>query len=38
MSKSEKFSNMLISAGLFMVGAPLFLNSFFYTVDAGNFI
>ena len=38
MSKSEKLSNMLISAGLLLVGTPLFLNSFFYTVDAGNFI
>ncbi len=36
MSKIEKISNMLFNAGVGIVGGYFFLNSFFYTVDAGE--
>jgi len=36
MSKIEKVTNYILSTGLFLGGASFFINSFFYTVDAGN--
>ena len=35
MSKIEKISNILIAAGTTLGLTSVFLNSFFYTVDAG---
>ena len=32
----EKFANLLTTAGALIVGGGVFLNSFFYTVDAGE--
>lgn len=37
MSKIEKISNLLVTAGLGLAGGSFFLKSFFFTVDAGKF-
>jgi hypothetical protein len=36
MSKIEKASNLMLTAGGIIAGGYFFVNSFFYTVDAGN--
>ena len=36
MSKIEKASNLMVTAGSILAGGYFFVNSFFYTVDAGN--
>ena len=38
MSKIEKITSMASLAGGLIVGGSFFINSFFYTVDAGTFI
>jgi prohibitin 1 len=36
MSKIEKISNLLVTAGMVMAGGSMFIKSCFYTVDAGE--
>ena len=36
MSKLEKISNMLVTAGMAMAGSTFLVKNFFYTVDAGE--